>query len=485
MAEVSQFQDLQEISRDLIEGEYPRYLLSLEWSGQLSPVRGEFVVAVGGSRTFVVWAIATQAVFDQFDDEFRKVLDSFKITLPLPEGDIDPGGSVDDILDVIDEKVVRIRELPPPATLSRSLLTRERFAAEEAGSIDNEDRREVDRLKGLCVIMDLCAETDDLVQQLLDLLGQGVLGFYEPDDKSLTVVTEGETLKPLEWLTYAHEYAHALQDVQFDLQGLSARADTFDAGKAVAALREGDANLTEYLFYETLPFERQALLAAALEKVIEEFSMSPEAARAPRIITETFGWEHSVGPAFVFRLYLEGGFGAIDQAYRDPPRSTEQILHPQKYLSGEAPDDILLPDLKAALGAGWREKDAGVLGELLTKIYLDTFLSEGRAIEAAAGWGGDAYTLLEDDGGRVLLAMRYSWDTTADAQEFFQAYLGFATLKSQGQWDLVETGDGLRLWVGEGISVSLETGGDDSTLIIGPDRESVEAARGELSASAS
>ena len=109
---------------------------------------------------------------------------------------------------------------------------------------------------------------------------------------------------------------------------MSARDGTFDATKAVAALREGDANLTEYLFYETLPFDRQTLLASALEKVIEEFSASPEAARAPRIITETFGWEHSVGPGFVFRLYLEGGFGAIDEAYRDPPRSTEHILHP-------------------------------------------------------------------------------------------------------------------------------------------------------------
>ena len=181
-------------------------------------------------------------------------------------------------------------------------------------------------------------------------------------------------------------------------------------------------------------------------------------------------------------LYLEGGFGAIDEAYRDPPRSTEHILHPEKYLSGEEPDDVLMPDLKAALGAGWRELDAGVLGELLTKIYLDTFLSGGRAIEAATGWGGDAYTLLEDDAGRVLLAIRYSWDTTADAQEFFQAYLGFEFLKGQGRWDLAETGDGLRLWVGEGISVFLETSGGGSTLIIGPDRETVEAARGELSA---
>ena len=56
-------------------------------------------------------------------------LDSFTITLPPPEGDIDPGGQVDEILDIIDEKVARSRGLPPPANLARRLITQERFAA--------------------------------------------------------------------------------------------------------------------------------------------------------------------------------------------------------------------------------------------------------------------------------------------------------------------------------------------------------------------
>ena len=212
-----QFEGFNEISRRRFEGEFPKYILSAELAGEVSPSRSEFLVTVGGARTFELWIIASEDLFDQHQVEYMQVLDSFTITLPPPEGDIDPGGQVDEILDIIDEKVARIRGLPPPANLARRLITRERFAAEEAGSIDNEDRREIDRLKGLCVVMDLCEETDDLVQLLTDLLGQGVLGLYEPGDKSLTVVTEGDTLRPLEWLTYAHEYTHALQDVEFDL----------------------------------------------------------------------------------------------------------------------------------------------------------------------------------------------------------------------------------------------------------------------------
>ena len=206
-----------------------------------------------------------------------------------------------------------------------------------------------------------------------------------------------------------------------------------------------------------------------------EFSNSPELAQAPRIIGETLGWEYNAGLGFAFRLYLENGFDTINEAFDDPPRSTEQIIHPEKYLAGETPHPVELPDLAAALGNNWSLHDTGVLGELLTNVYLDTFLADQVARDAAEGWGGDRYVLLKNDEAATLLALRFSWDTPADAAEFYHAYVDLVAEKSRGQWELAETGQELRLWVGESISVHLSLEADNTLVVIGPDRATVDA----------
>ena len=462
--------DFREISRQPVEGEHPGYLITFE----LGLARFDVFVTLVGARAFFVIGGAQKGLFDQHRADFNQVLDSFEVTLDPATEPIDADAEVAEILDAIGERVVRIRGLPAPSTLERGFRTREEF---EPGRelLGEEARRKIERMAGLCVVLDLCSPSDDLLQATLDLIGRGVRGYYKPGEKSLTVVPDQKGLDPRGWLTYAHEYAHALQDRIFDLSSLEPEDASFDASEALGALVEGDAKLVEYLFYESLPPERQADLRETVGREVQEFSESPELEEAPRILAKTFGWQHSAGTVFAFRLYLEGGFEAIDRAYRDPPRSTEQVLHPEKYLAGDAPLPVVLPDLSLALGDEWQERDSGVLGELLTGIYLGTFLSEERAQAAAEGWGGDAYSLFQDGRGRTLMAMRFRWDTGEDAEEFFQSYLELVDEKSGGRWPLVESKDGARLWIGEGICVYLGLVRDRTVVVIGPDRAAVEA----------
>ena len=186
-------------------------------------------------------------------------------------------------------------------------------------------------MKDFCLVLDLCKESDDLLQTSRNLAAEGVLGYYDPEEKSFIVIGDEDTFGALKWMTYAHEYTHALQDEHFDLSMLQSEEETSDSTKAVGALVEGDANLVEFLFYESLRPEPQAGLATSIEDTSREFSESPKVTEEPRILSETFGWEHSAGLEFVFRLYLEGGFDVVDKAYENLPRSTEQILHPEKY----------------------------------------------------------------------------------------------------------------------------------------------------------
>ena len=211
-----------------------------------------------------------------------------------------------------------------------------------------------------------------------------------------------------------------------------------------------------------------------LEREKKEFFGSIDVASLPRIIRETSGWGADGGYR-VFQLYLRGGFEAIDQAFKNPPSSTEQVLHPEKYLAGDEPHSVELPDLASALGSTWELQDEGVLGELLIRIHLGTFLTAGQALAAARGWGGDGYSLLKDDQGRQLMAVGFSWDSTAEAEEFFQAYLGFVERKSQGQLELAETSESSRLWVGDGTSTYLAIDGGTTQLVIGSDLGTVKA----------
>lgn len=474
-----------EISRRRTDSDYPSYLVSVEWSVGGMPLRGDFILTVSGARVFFLLATAGEDLFSQHQADFAQMMESFA-TFPAPgSGPVAADADPEVLLDAIGDRVSLLRGLPAISPLDRNFQTRDQFVGENRLPND-ETVQETELLKDLCVPLDLCSESDDLVQLLTALRGRGVLGFYETGKNSLTVVTDQDGLDPLAWLTYAHEYAHALQDQHFDLSTLLDEGDvSFDSDKAVRALVEGDARLSEFLFYESLPTDQQVPLAASLEEKTLEFSRSQEARDAPPIITETFGWEHAAGTDLVFRLYLEGGIRAINEAYKRPPQSTEQVIHPEKYLNGEEPHIVELPDLASALGADWQQRDSGVMGELLTMVYLSSFLTGDKAQVAAQGWGGDRYVLLKDSEDRLVIAIRFSWDTVTDAIEFFQVYLDFVEEKSRGEWDLLQTEGRSRFWVGEDISVYVALEDDDAVLVIGPDRATVETLVEEISQSSS
>ena len=320
---------------------------------------------------------------------FEQLSASFKVSPGSATRALDTAAPVEGVLDTIGDGTASIRGLPAPPALTWGFQTRAQFqAVVETQVLSDETRGETERLQRLCSVLDLCEVSANLFPITVELITEGVLGYYQKGDKSLTMVSDQAKLDLLAALTYAHEYAHALQDERFDLTALVPAEDTFDASKALLALKEGDARLSEYLFYETLPLEQQTETAELLRSRTQEFSRSPAVARAPRIIKQTFGWEFGAGAEFVFRLYLEGGFEAVNKAFQRPPQSTEQVLHPEKYLAGEPVRATPPPDLEAALGLGWKTADEGVLGELLTGIHLGAFLPGERAKEAAAGWAG-------------------------------------------------------------------------------------------------
>lgn len=106
----------------------------------------------------------------------------------------------------------------------------------------------------------------------------------------------------------------------------------------------------------------------------EDLSMEDFQA-APHVLRRTIVFPYQEGSQFVFGLYLQAnGWSRINQAFQEVPASTEQVLHPEKYISGEAPAPVQLPDLTGVLGDGWSLLRQDTLGELLLLAYLESVL---------------------------------------------------------------------------------------------------------------
>ena len=325
-------------------------------------------------------------------------------------------------------------------------------------------REEAQTYQEVLLLLDLLKPGDDLYSILLDLLTEQVVGLYDSETKELYLRGEVGEIAAQELLTYAHEYTHALQDQHFDLESLPTDVeDNADLSTAAVALIEGDAVLTEalYMMGELSRAEIEGLVVGA---------NSPRLDAAPPIVRESLLFPYVQGLDFVSALFLAGGWRAVDQAFTDLPQSTEQILHPEKYLGKrDHPTLITLPDLQKTLGEKWTQQDTDVLGELSIRLYLDTFLTSSQAIEAAEGWGGDRHLFFKDHLGGPLLVLLSTWDTAADAQEFFRAYQSFVEIKSDGSWKVVRQGESVRWWTTPGLSTYLALLERDVLIVLAPE----------------
>ncbi len=134
-------------------------------------------------------------------------------------------------------------------------------------------------------------------------------------------------------------------------------------------------------------------------------------------------------------LYNHDGWYAVNAAFAQPPTTTEQIMHPDKYIAGEGAQTVDLADQSATLGAGWQSIWDAPLGEFYLNEYLATELTANQANAAAAGWGGDHLRIYRDASGQLAYTLRLVWDTPADQTEFGDLYTQFGDKLFGGKAD--------------------------------------------------
>jgi hypothetical protein len=262
---------------------------------------------------------------------------------------------------------------------------------------------------------------------MLRVLTEQVAGYYDPKTRQFHLADwiDLDGQKPI----MAHELTHALQDQHFNLRRFEhwPKGDS-DAELAAHALIEGDATLAMALYVANNP-----LRALAFLKSLGTTGMaSEELDKAPRALRESLLFPYQDGEKWASALYKRGGWNDVSQAFATLPQSTEQILHPDKYFTHEAPVRVTLPDVAPALGASgrWRRLAYDIQGEWGFYLILDQFLkSPTESRRAAAGWGGDRFEVYEGPKGEGCLISLSVWDTENDAREFFDAFAKRTTLR--------------------------------------------------------
>jgi hypothetical protein len=207
---------------------------------------------------------------------------------------------------------------------------------------------------------------------------------------------------------------HALQDQRWNLEERSKyRPGDGDHSEVVSALAEGDA--TSAMFDVMIARAAPGTGKTAVDLPDDVFAEQIRAgmndgpgAKAPHVMRTSLAAPYIYGTLFVHALRRRGGWDAVNRAWDDPPTTTEQILHADKWLTHEAAMPVTAPTF-AVLGPGWKVDDEDTEGELGTRIAFEEWMEPKAAADASSGWGGDRGVLVTS-GEKAAFAWKLRYD---------------------------------------------------------------------------
>ena len=354
----------------------------------------------------------------------------------------------------MEELLPGLRKIPFKHEVKRDVTKRENMKALILKEFDEDMTPEEFRANELALkVFGLLPRDFNLKDVLAQVYAEEVAAFYDPKTKTMHLIEESKTAaKPAPTLlerifgkkddfdkdenktVIAHELTHALADQHYDLDAMQqAVKKDDDRSLALDALIEGEATLAMFGVgmddwdgddITKVPAENLEFTFKLLSPFLSFLGGGKTLRSVPPIISESMIFPYFQGMVFCAKLTNEGGWASIDDVYRNPPLSTEQIIHPEKYRA--KPDFPMTIDLGVLKpGDGWKEVGRNVLGEMQMAVLL----KKQGGKRAAAGWDGDRYAIFEDPKNRLAMVWLSTWDTEDDAREFAHAYLAYQSAK--------------------------------------------------------
>jgi hypothetical protein len=284
-------------------------------------------------------------------------------------------------------------------------------------------REEIAQQTALAASLGLVPRDFDMRASLLAFQVENVSGFYAPlVDRLYLVRGAASAAGQSEEALVVHELMHALQAQQLPLfDALLGLQGDDDLAFALAALLEGEATFVELSDAAAsggTPRPAPSAFAA-------QFSAGVLAPGLPRVVAESVVAPYPLGYALADALVARGGVRALDAAHADPPLSSEELLHLERYLDPAARRP--LADLPRDPGLSSCSVTAtNCYGELVLRGWLHELgAGPDLAASAADGWDGDRAFALRC-GRRAASAWLIQADDPAEARELAGALRGRA-----------------------------------------------------------
>lgn len=262
----------------------------------------------------------------------------------------------------------------------------------------------------------------DLKKTTIDLLTEQAAAFYDFHRKKL-FISDWATVNMRD-VALIHELAHALADQNYPIQRYTDKgADNSEASLAREAVVEGQAS---WLMLEV--GARRTGKTLANPETAHEFldtsgdtqqSEYPVFNNAPLYLRRTLMFPYDEGEKFQQAVFLHDGAQAFSRVFRDPPTSTAQIEHPERYFEHTPLTSPELPKPEKHSKAFV----AGDMGELETRILLEQYVNSDTASELGPLLKGADYRVDETrPSHRMTLVYASEWANEDAAVKYFEAY---------------------------------------------------------------
>jgi hypothetical protein len=405
-------------------------------------------------------------------------------------------------------RVEHIRGLEFEESVPVEVISREEFANETAAAFENVTRNGSIHQNVKWEAMFMLGENESAVDQLETNRAGSVLGYYSPTEDRIAIVSENTESPQMNEITLSQELFHALQEHRFEVSEMN--QSTRELHNARDGIIEGDGNYVDHLYQQRCESEWDCL---------QPQSQGGAGGGDRHIgIALTRLQPYSDGPVFVEQLREEGGWDAVNAAYDDPPASTEQTIHPEKYGEDE-PTDVTVRDTSSD---AWTTPDMGngsvdyaAFGEagLYTMLWYPSYAETQRTGAPAsvvipvnhplaptqnpetldlynysyrytAGWDGDKLvpyaTNTSSEDGQTAYVWKSAWDSPDDAAEFAEGYRQLlehhdARAVEEGVWRIPEGANGFS----DSFRVTVE--GDRVTIVNAPTVDALDDVHDESS----
>jgi hypothetical protein len=276
------------------------------------------------------------------------------------------------------------------------------------------------------VLLGFLRPGDNLIQIYLDSFLRSVQGAYDPDTKTLMLA---DWVSPEnQEVTLAHELTHALQDQSFSLNVYFDQDPnvTTDSQFAQSSLIEGQAVAVAADYWteknSSAFIDPSGMIELANPEALSRFAQ--DSALEPTGDKGAVDFSYVYGSIFFQTWFKKRGASGLSALFKNPPTMTEQILHPDTFLSKRKGlvGSLEITGLDQAALGGYSKFWEDSMGEYGLFLVLRQYLDDSKAWKAVDGWRADQLQAYECPRKQPILVGSVLMEGPKSAKLFFNAY---------------------------------------------------------------